>query len=171
MTGKDTATGMKTYNVLIVDDEKEILIALHTTLKRARQFSSEISVASNGAEAISELEKKQFDIVLSDYMMPGMNGLELLTKVKEKCPDAVRVLVTASSDLNVTKDAINRVAVDHFIEKPWDNRELTSMVYQALRRKNLPKKGRKPKRSGDDEPSDADVPVSLLPMMSERNGK
>jgi len=153
------------YKILIVDDEKDVLVALHTTLKRARQFTSDVSIAENGSEALAELEKKEFDIVLSDYKMPKMDGLELLERVREKYPSIVRILITACSDIALVKDAINRLAVDYYIEKPWDRKELISLIHEALKRKkpSMPRKDRK------SEFSDQALPVGLLPIISDRD--
>lgn len=123
------------YKILIVDDEKDVLNALCLTLERAKEFKSEISVANDGKEALVELGRQKFDLILSDYKMPEMNGVELLAKVRGKWPKTVRILITGYSDVSVAKEAINNAAVHSYIEKPLKSEELRRIVYEALKRK------------------------------------
>jgi response regulator RpfG family c-di-GMP phosphodiesterase len=109
---------------------------MRSTIQRAEQFSSEVFVAKDGKEALTELGKREFDLVLSDYKMPEMSGVELLAKVKSKYPKTVRMLITGYSDAKIAKDAINKAQVHNYIEKPWDNGELRLTVYEALKRKS-----------------------------------
>jgi YesN/AraC family two-component response regulator len=124
------------YNILIVDDEKEVLNALSTTLKRAKQFKSDIVTAENPERALDFLKERDFDLVLSDYKMPGINGVDFLKEVKNNHPDTVRMLITGFSDLKTAREAINLAEVNNYLEKPWDNEELRSVVHAALKRKN-----------------------------------
>jgi len=118
-----------------VDDEKEVSNALAMTLQFAKLFKSEIELANDINTALSKLNNQEFDLVMADYMMPGMNGVELLKKVKEMNPNIVRVLITGYSDGNIAKDAINNAEVHHYIEKPWENKNLRATVYEALKKK------------------------------------
>lgn len=137
LMGKEEETiHNRIYRILIADDEKNTLDAVRSTLQRAEQFSSEVFVAKDGKEALTELGKREFDLVLSDYKMPGMDGIELLAKVKNKYPKTVRILITGYSDTKIAKDAINKAQVHNYIEKPWDNEELMLTVYEALKRKS-----------------------------------
>ncbi|MDP7266227.1 MAG: response regulator, partial [Candidatus Thermoplasmatota archaeon] len=86
-------------------------------------------------EALVELEKKKFDLVLADYKMPVMNGIELLALVKKNYPKTVRILITAFGDKNSAIEAINTAEVHSYLEKPWDDRELQLNVYEILARK------------------------------------
>ena len=123
------------YKILIVDDEKQVLNAMQETLKRNKYFKSEIVTAESGLEALNELKSQKFDIVLSDFKMPEMTGVELLAKVKDRAPSILRMLITGYSDLNTAKEAINKAEVNNYIEKPWDNNELILIIYEALKRK------------------------------------
>ena len=125
----------KVYKILIIDDEIDVVDALYLTLIEAREFNCEIITALNGKDGMFELGKKEFDLVLSDYRMPDMNGVEFLEKVKEICPDTIRMLITGYSDISVAKEAINKAHVYSYIEKPWDNEELRLNIYEALKRK------------------------------------
>lgn len=124
------------YKILIVDDEKEILNTLSWVLSSTSEFKTEISTAIGSAAALPELDKQEFDLILSDYRMPMMNGIELLTMVKNDHPKTVRILITGYSDINLAKEAINKAEVHHYIEKPWDNDELRLTIHEALKRKD-----------------------------------
>ncbi|MFW9876932.1 MAG: response regulator, partial [Candidatus Thorarchaeota archaeon] len=130
------------YKILIVDDEKEVLNALQMTLEYAKQFKSEITCFSNPNKVLKVLQNNDYDLVLSDYKMGKINGIDLLKKIKDKYPDIVRILITGISDIEVVKDAINKADVDFFIEKPWDNKQLRSIIHNAL-------KNRKEKNQND----------------------
>ena len=123
------------YKILIVDDEKETLKALRSTLERANQFKSQIVVVGSGEEALEEVAKQEFDLVLSDNKLPGLTGIELLTSIKETNPNTVRMLITGYADLDIAREALYKAEVNNFIEKPWNIDELRLMVHAALRRK------------------------------------
>ena len=125
----------KVHNILIVDDEEEERRALFLTLLNTSQFKSKISTAEDSKTALDELEKQNFDLILADYRIPGMDGIELLNKVKEKYPKTIRMLITGYTDFNIAKNAINKANVHNFIEKPWSNDELTSIISNELIRK------------------------------------
>lgn len=135
MTEVKNAIDNTVYKILIVDDEKEVSNALAMTLQFAKQFKSDIELANDVNTALGKLNKQEFDLVLVDYMMPGMNGVELLNKVKDINPNIIRVLITGYSDGNIAKDAINNAEIHHFIEKPWENKNLRATVYEALKKK------------------------------------
>ena len=95
-----------------------------------------VTTASNGNAALGKLVDKEFDLILADYKMPGMTGVELLGKAKEIWPMTIRILVTGFSDVDIAKEAINRAHVYSYIGKPWDNDELMLTVSEALKRKD-----------------------------------
>jgi two-component system probable response regulator PhcQ len=125
------------YRIIIVDDEKDVLEALHETLKRAKEFQCEVEMANEGSGALALMEKGRFDLIITDYKMPGMNGIDLLVAVKEKYPGMVRILITGFSDVNVAREAMMKAQVLDYIEKPWDNTHLRATVLDAL--KDAPK--------------------------------
>jgi response regulator RpfG family c-di-GMP phosphodiesterase len=89
----------------------------------------------NPVDALLELEKNDYDLVLSDFNMPNMNGVEFLNKVKQRYPDVARLLITATPDYQIAKDAINKAQIDNFIEKPWYNDELRAVIHNTLKQK------------------------------------
>lgn len=121
------------YKILIVDDEVKVLDALKKTLERSKQFKSDIFVVDSGLKALDIIKNQDFDLVLSDYKMPKMDGVEVLTKIKEINPDTVRILITGYSDLEIAREAINKAAVHNYIEKPWDNEKIRTIIYSAIK--------------------------------------
>lgn len=123
------------YRILIVDDEKEVLNALRRALMYAKQFNCEILTAENANAALEILGKKELDLILCDHRMPGMTGTEFLQRVCIKYPDVVRIIVTGYSDIQIIKEAVNKAEIHHYIEKPWVNEHLRTVVYEALQKK------------------------------------
>ncbi len=136
MQEENEADNDKVFRILIVDDDKDVLDELHRTLERTDRYSADIVSVENSDLAFAELKKKEFDLVLADYKMPGMNGVELLSIVKEQYPGTIRILITGYSDINIAKEAINWADVHNYIEKPWDNEELRLTIHEALLRKH-----------------------------------
>jgi two-component system response regulator HupR/HoxA len=116
--------------VLVVDDEPRVLDALEAIL--AAEFR--VLRASHGGEALRILEREEPAVILTDHRMPGMTGVELLRRSQEIAPDAVRIVLTAYTDVDNLMDAINTGRIYHFIPKPWDPTELLLVVRRAAER-------------------------------------
>lgn len=121
--------------VLFVDDEQ----AIRNALERMYLERDDVRClfAACGQEGIDILAKEEVWVVVSDYLMPGMRGIEFLSKVKNVCPDTVRIMMTAYADLNIAIDAINKSEAYRFVTKPWNNKELMETVDEALMRYQL----------------------------------
>ncbi len=133
MNGKEgESEDGKVYEILVVDDETEVLKLLQETLKTVKTIDCNVTLASNGEYGLKHVKEGDFDIVLSDYQMPQMNGIEFLKEVKKESPDAVRFMITGQGDLKVAKEAINEADIDQYIEKPWDTDELILTIRKAL---------------------------------------
>jgi DNA-binding NtrC family response regulator len=85
-------------------------------------------------QALADLEtnRKKIHLVISDYMMPEMDGITFLSNVKEKLPLVPRILLTGYADKAIAIQAINNVGLYQYIEKPWDNDALRLIVRNAL---------------------------------------
>jgi response regulator RpfG family c-di-GMP phosphodiesterase len=117
--------------VLLVDDEANILNAL------ARLFlDRDVRVlrAGNGEEALGIVRREPVAVVVSDNLMPGMRGVELLSRIRDLSPDTVRVLLTGYADLQTAIEAINRGEVFRFHVKPWVDEEIVRTVEEGVRR-------------------------------------
>jgi putative nucleotidyltransferase with HDIG domain len=120
--------------VLFVDDEHHVLNSIN------RLFVEEkvkVLSASSADEALNYFNSERIAVVVTDNQMPGMKGIELLSKVKEVSPDTLKILMTGHADLVTAVDAINRGEVFRFLIKPWDDSMLTQIVHEALHRYNL----------------------------------
>jgi len=113
--------------LLIVDDEVRILAALHRSLRRENY---EIFTAESGADALKLLGDGPMDIILSDHMMPGMSGMELLAEAAQRQPEAVRLLITGWTEA-VPRHQLETVGVFALIPKPWDDAQLKEIVSSA----------------------------------------
>ncbi len=122
----------RVYDILLVDDEPDVLQVLKKVLENTEKYDCNIRTAESGEEALKILEEQKFDLVLADHKMPGITGVELLTKVKDSYPNSVRILITGYSDLKVARDAINKADVNHYLEKPWDNDMIVNTVHREL---------------------------------------
>ena len=123
------------FKILIVDDEEEVLRSLTWVLESAEEFKCEITTATEAMTALAEMEMQNFDMILSDYKMPVMNGIELLSTAKAQYPATVRILITGYTDMKIAKEAINKADVHTYIEKPWVNEDLLLTIHEGLKRK------------------------------------
>ncbi len=124
---------MKT--VLFVDDEKSIRNAIE------RMYMERDDVrclfASSGQEGLDIIQQEDVWVVVSDYLMPGMRGIEFLSKTRGVRPDTVRIMMTAYADISIAIDAINKSEAYRFVTKPWNNQELMATIDEALMRYQL----------------------------------
>jgi len=120
--------------VLLVDDEANILNALERLL-----LDSDLRVlrAGNGGEALEILRTEPVAVVVSDNLMPGMRGVELLSRVRDSSPDTARVLLTGYADLPTAIEAINRGEVFRFHVKPWVDEEIVRTIEEGVQRYRL----------------------------------
>jgi two-component system, NtrC family, response regulator AtoC len=117
------------FHVLVVDDESDNLDAFRFSFRKAFR----ISYAESGPSALDLLDRLDAAVIVSDQRMPKMNGIDFLRRAKERRPDVFAVLLTAYADLAVLADALNSGAVDRYIQKPWDSKELTAIIRQGIR--------------------------------------
>lgn len=118
--------------ILLVDDEENILASLSRLLRR-KGFSP---ITVNNARSAYELvREKDVDLVISDYSMPDMNGLELMIKIRETHPDVIRIMLTAFGEAELMQKAINKGEIYRFLFKPWGSDEIVETVKTALERK------------------------------------
>ena len=118
-----------TFALLFVDDEPGVLQALR------RIFLDEnyhIHTAANAEEALEIIKKDPVHLVISDHRMPGMNGAQLLRKIKDEWPETIRIMLTGYADVQSIMGAVNDGAVYKFITKPWNDEDLRLTVSLAL---------------------------------------
>ncbi|MBL8921622.1 MAG: response regulator [Myxococcaceae bacterium] len=115
--------------LLLVDDEENILRSLKRVL---RQSDWLVETAHDAESALEVLSTFKPEVVLSDFRMPGMNGVELLTRVKTLSPLTQRIMLTGQADQQAIEEAINRSEVFRFISKPWNDAQLVLTVRSAF---------------------------------------
>ena len=121
--------------VAIVDDEDMVITSVRAFLSLETEF--DINGFTDPEEAARFLETHPVDVVVSDYLMPKMNGIQLLTKAKQLQPEAARVLLTGHADKQSAIQAINEVGLFQYLEKPWDNSQLLLVIQSAIERTQL----------------------------------
>ncbi|MGH6691818.1 MAG: response regulator, partial [Gammaproteobacteria bacterium] len=125
---------MEQPTVLVVDDEPRVLDALEAVL--AAEFR--MLRAGGGEEALALLRAEpEVAVIVTDYRMPAMTGVELLRRSQELAPEAVRIVLTAYTDVDSLMEAINTGRIYHFVAKPWDPKELLVVVRRGAERYTL----------------------------------
>ena len=122
------------YRLLLVDDEPNILASLRRVFQRENY---ELLFAQNGAEALRIMEKKPVELIMTDFMMPGMNGSELLREVRERWPNTIRIMLTGHANTDAVMGSIKEGAVYRFILKPWNDDDIRLTIALALEQYEL----------------------------------
>lgn len=128
------------YSVLLVDDESNVIEALMRALHKEPY---EIFSAGSADEALDILAHQTVDVVVSDEMMPGMKGSELLALVNNEYPETVRIMLTGHANLDSALRAINEGQIYRYLQKPCNELELKLTIRQAIQRKELASKSRR----------------------------
>ncbi|MEE9554951.1 MAG: response regulator [candidate division Zixibacteria bacterium] len=124
--------------IVLVDDEEMVLISLKSFLTLETDYNVETFISA--AEALDFIKTNDIDLVISDYLMPEMDGITFLAKVRELKPEIPRIILTGYADKENAIKAINDVGLFQYIEKPWDNNDLLIILRNGLERQNLLKK-------------------------------
>jgi DNA-binding NtrC family response regulator len=120
---------MDKYTVLFVDDEPNILRSL------ARLFYKDpvkVLTASDAEQALGIVSSQPVHVVVSDNMMPGMTGVELIKRLKDISPDSIRILLSGQSGMEAVLEAVNKGEAFRFLTKPWNDEDLKANVFIAL---------------------------------------
>ncbi len=120
---------------MIVDDEEIVLTSLQSLLRLDTDYR--VVTFRSPVEALAELQKHPVDAVISDFLMPQMNGLQFLAEVKRLYPSVPRILLTGYADKGNAINAINEVGLYQYIEKPWDNDHIKLVLRNSLATKSL----------------------------------
>ena len=121
--------------IVVVDDEELITSTLLNFLSIDLDIDA---IAFNDPQrALKHIESEEVDLVISDFLMPGLDGIKLLGGARRAQPQAPRVLLTGYADKENAIRAINDVQLYQYVEKPWDNGQLKSIVKNGLERKFL----------------------------------
>jgi len=126
----DNGAQVDPARVLVVDDEGANRYSVCKTLQKV---GYQVAEAANGQEALDLLAKQQYDVVLTDIRMPGIDGVELLRKIKESSPDAIVILMTGYASLSSAVEALRLGAHDYLI-KPSTSQDIRQSVARGVER-------------------------------------
>src|SRR5210317_1726382 len=127
---------MSKKSILLVDDDPVILI---TVRKQLEQYEFDIETAASGEIAVKLLDKKKYDIVITDIIMYQIDGLGVLKKAKEKDPETIVLLLTAQSDVSSAIGAL-RLKADDYLLKPCEPDEVYVRINNCLEKLVLKQK-------------------------------
>ncbi len=134
----DNSNFEKPDRVVIVDDEDMVVTSLSSFLSLETNYDVKTFTSVN--EALQFIQKNEIDLVMSDYLMPEMDGITFLSKVRDLYPQVPRIILTGYADKENAIKAINDVGLFQYLEKPWDNDEILLVLRNGLERNKLMKK-------------------------------
>jgi DNA-binding NtrC family response regulator len=121
--------------VVIVDDEEMVLKSLGAFLSLETEY--DVHTFLSAGEALKFIEQNGTHVVISDYLMPEMDGMRFLKHVKDLKPEVPRIILTGYADKENAIKGINEVGLYQYLEKPWDNSDLLIILRNALERQRL----------------------------------
>ncbi len=124
---------MNSRRILIVDDEPKVAVSLQASLESLER-NYQVVCAETGESALTEMDRGPFDVVITDLRMPGMNGLELMQRVKETHPETRTILITAYGSDDVEAET-RRLNAYRYFTKPFHIQDLTAAVEEAIEQK------------------------------------
>ena len=121
--------------IVIVDDEEMVLTSISSFLSLETDYNLEAFTSAK--KALDYIENNPVDLVVSDYLMPEMDGISFLIKVRELKPEVPRIILTGYADKENAIKAINQVGLFQYIEKPWDNEDILIIFRNGLEKQRL----------------------------------
>src|SRR4030065_2386202 len=118
-----------TNRVLVVEDEETLTWSMTKTLAKDKE-RYELIITNSGKEALTVLEKKSIDVVVTDIRMPDINGLDLLSWIREKYPSTKVIIMTAYGSAEVQKEATRRGSF-YYLEKPFEISDVRTLILKA----------------------------------------
>ena len=115
--------------LLFVDDEKNIL---HSIRRAFRKEPYELLFALNGSIGLEVLRNKKVDLIVTDILMPVMDGMAFLERVQADYPDTIRLILTGYADRDFVQEALAKEYAREMIAKPWDEEKLKETIRSAL---------------------------------------
>jgi putative two-component system response regulator len=126
---------LSTPTVMVVDDEEMVATALRSFLEL--ETSYRILTFTSPLAALEEADSEPVNVVIADFMMPGMDGITFLRQFRERKPQATRILLTGYADKENAIRAINEAGLYYYLEKPWSNEHLKLVIRNGVERSTL----------------------------------
>lgn len=121
--------------VVVIDDDALITGSMGSYLRL--DLDLDPIVFNDSVQALHYLRENEVDLVISDFLMPGIDGIALLAEMRRIQPEVPRVLLTGYADKESAIRAINEVQLFHYLEKPWENAQLRNVILNGLERLHL----------------------------------
>jgi len=121
--------------IVIVDDEEIVLTSLKSFLTLETEYN--VETFESPKKALEYITENEINLVISDYLMPDMNGIEFLSEVRKMKPQVPRIILTGYADKENAIKAINDVGLYQYIEKPWSNDDLLIVIRNGLEKQKL----------------------------------
>ena len=125
----------RTPTILVVDDEEMVLTALRSFLQLETSYN--ILTNTSPERALETVRERAIDVIVADFMMPAMDGIEFLRSCREIRPHTSRILLTGYADVQNAIRAINEAGLYYYLEKPWDNDRLRLVIRNGVERSSL----------------------------------
>ncbi len=122
-------------SILIVDDEQMVLTSLESFLSLETDY--QVQTFLSPLEALEYAKENDIHLVISDYLMPDMDGISFLGQLRDLKPDVTRIILTGYADKENAIKAINDVGLFQYLEKPWDNDDLLLVIRNGLDKQEL----------------------------------
>jgi DNA-binding NtrC family response regulator len=132
---------METGTILVVDDEEMVVTSIRAFLELETGY--EVVTFTSPRKALDFVRATDIDVVVSDYLMPDMDGLAFLAGVRELRPEVPRIILTGYADKANAIRAINEIGLYQYIEKPWSNDDLRIVLRNGIEKKQLLERLRK----------------------------
>lgn len=121
--------------ILVVDDEQNILNAMKRVMRK--EVDWDVEYFNDPVAALERAEQTTFELIMSDYRMPVMDGVRFLNESKKSQPDAIRLILSGYTDLDALLGAINQAEIFRFMSKPWQDYDLRMVLQQALAHREI----------------------------------
>ena len=121
--------------VVIVDDEEMVLTSLESFLTLETEYA--VHTFLSPTQALQFVGDNDVNLIISDYLMPEMDGISFLGAVRDIKPDVTRIILTGYADKENAIKAINEVGLFQYVEKPWDNDNLQIVIRNGIERQQL----------------------------------
>ncbi len=137
-TGKAMETAVERGSIVIVDDEDMVLTSLSSFLALETEY--DVSTFTSAKEALKYIHGNEVDLVISDYLMPEMDGISFLAEVRKINPKIPRIILTGYADKENAIKAIKEVGRFQYIEKPWETEDLRIIIRNGVEKNELLKR-------------------------------